>query len=362
LPDNRPARLDSIQVLRGIAAILVVLHHFAFASADYSGQPSWIVKSGLATLGASGVDLFFVISGFIMVYTTRQKAGARYAIDFMKKRLFRIYPLYWVWTTVLVALWLSGHAFNSHKFSASYIWQSYLLFPAFSGSNYHPMLDQGWTLSFEILFYIVFALSLYFGFKKHKLFFLVPAFAVLILAGHNLLLLPSPLKYLFSSPLLLEFLYGVAAGEIVLRFGTALKTSWNSMIPLLLMMAGVTALAASSRFAAAESLRFLAWGIPAFLVVLAAGLASHRSYGRLWVYLGNASYSIYLTHGFFTSAYGSFLKHAAPLRAAPADLMIVGMTALTVAVTSLGYLMVERPLQRLVSRPRPMPMAVPAAA
>lgn len=190
-------RLESIQILRGIAASMVVFHHFTAAVMDYAHANSMVVQSGIGRLGACGVDIFFVISGFIMVYTTREKDGAREAISFLRKRVLRIYPLYWIWTSVILIIWLTGIGLRAHLYGIRFIVGSYLLFPVANGDHFHPLLDQGWTLSFEMLFYLIFACVLCLSYKKVRLLILLVMFvAVYVIGGY----LPSGsgIRYLFS--------------------------------------------------------------------------------------------------------------------------------------------------------------------
>ena len=104
---NKELRL--VQVLRALAASMVVLDHFYLAYCN-ANLPTYLGRTGLGRLGESGVDLFFVISGFIMFYTQcpptgTQKGSIATALNFFKKRFIRIMPLYWCWTTILIILW-----------------------------------------------------------------------------------------------------------------------------------------------------------------------------------------------------------------------------------------------------------------
>ena len=209
-------KVPAIQVLRGIAASLVVLNHYSMIYGESGSRRSWIVGSGFGDIGACGVDLFFVISGFIMVYTTTDKSGMRDAFDFIERRALRIYPLYWLWTTVLLLLWGGGFALTKSRLSVSYLINSYLLFPSFNGHNYHPVLGQGWTLSFEILFYLVFACTLLVKARRARVVVLALSFAALFLCG-RFLLPDGSVRYLIADPMILEFLFGALAAEIMLR-------------------------------------------------------------------------------------------------------------------------------------------------
>jgi exopolysaccharide production protein ExoZ len=335
--------LTYIQMLRGVAASLVVFTHFGDLPAH-----SWVKDSGFSQLGTSGVDLFFVISGFIMVYTTRGLAGGSDALQFLRKRVHRIYPLYWLWTTVLLVLWLCGLAYTSHRFPIAYIVGSYTLIPSYlEGAAYpfFPLLIQGWTLSFEMLFYLVFAAGILIDVKRWLPIFLAGSFALLWLAGRPL----SPhsgLKYLVSSTIVIEFLFGVLAAQMILPMA-----KYGRSVAISLMCAGAFLFLCSTVFhSSADWTRFLVYGIPAATLVLGAAMMGSRPMNKALLYLGNASYSIYLSHFFFALAFGWALKHTQAMDRVQPDLLIVAMTAATIALSSLTY-----PLERLIQFKRVLP-------
>jgi exopolysaccharide production protein ExoZ len=356
-PTNRDTRLPAIQVLRGIAASLVVFHHYSLVLTEFSPAHSWIVDSGLGKIGACGVDIFFAISGFIMVYTTQSKAGVKDALVFVTRRGFRIYPLYWVWSTVLLALWASGFALTSHHYSVGFLITSFLLIPSFNGHSFHPLLDQGWTLSFEMLFYVVFAGCILLRLRKSKLAFLIGSFAMLSCVS---VLLPSDsgIRYLLSDHITIEFLYGVLAAEVLLRLPATFTAWWVRVLPFALMVIGCVALLGTVGLEMPDSMRFVTYGLPALLIVFAAAMRGPTPCPRLLVYFGDASYSIYLTHGFFSMAYGMALKHSSLLTRLSSDAAIVAAGIITILLSSLTHLLVERPLTDYFSGRKNAPVPV----
>jgi exopolysaccharide production protein ExoZ len=347
-------------MLRGVAASLVVFAHFASVPVH-----SWAKSSGLGLVGNSGVDLFFVISGFIMVYTVDGRTGGREAFQFLRKRVQRIYPLYWFWTTVLLVLWLSGVALTSHHFPAASILCSYALLPfhlPVAIDPFHPLLTQGWTLSFEMLFYLVFAASILIGLKRFgRLAFLAGAFALLYFAGKPL---PpnSGLKYLVSNSIVVEFLFGVLVAQIVLR--TAKREGSARWTAILLMCVATFALLCTTRLHfSVDTMRCIVYGIPASFLVCGAAMMGSRPVSRILLYLGNTSYSIYLSHFFFSLALQWAFKHTHALDRIQPDALIVITVAITIALSSFTY-----PLERLLrfkckpamakQSPAPMPTVV----
>lgn len=352
--DRSASRLTSIQVLRGVAASIVVLHHFAQAVQLYAPRPALIVQSGLGELGAAGVDLFFVLSGFIMVYTTKNRLGPRDALDFLDKRARRVFPLYWVWTTAILVMWVGGIALRSHHYPFPFIVASYLLVPMFNEDSFHPLLNQGWTLLFEMLFYLAFASAMCFS-RGIKRICVIALLLAVLSAASQLLPASMALRAVLSHSLLLEFVYGMLAAELVLRSHTQQASRWRRALPLIATTVGALLLLSTAVLEPDVYPRGLVWGIPCFLIVLGTALLPGTPRRGLFGYLGDASYSIYLTHGFFTLAFGMALQKVGFLRAAHPDALILVCTISTILLTSVSYLLVEKPLTKWLSRPSVRP-------
>jgi peptidoglycan/LPS O-acetylase OafA/YrhL len=325
-PAQHDRKLPSVQVLRGIAASLVVLYHFSASVALCHVNRSWIAESGLGETAKCGVDIFFVISGFIMAFTTRDKAGASDAGMFLLRRIVRIYPLYWVWTSVMLLLAAAGLVYRSAHFSFAYIASSYLLYPLFTKSTSRPILGQGWTLWFEMLFYLVFACGVWARVRRHRLLFLGASFSVLAVAAH-LVLIPPGLKYLFSQTLIVEFLFGVLIAEILSRLPKNCDSRW---MPNLAICAGIVLLFCTSIVAVTDSTRVVYYGIPSFFIVSGAAMRGTQPAPRWLIYLGDASYSIYLVHGFSAAVFFYALKRRIIFDRFPGDAEIVILGAITI--------------------------------
>ena len=252
-------KLRSIQVLRGVAAMAVVAHH-AFA--------------GDTRLGAAGVDLFFVISGFIMATCT----GSRSASEFLADRAWRIYPL-WL---IAVLPWLF-----MEPVSLLGIVRSLTLWPVYGHQYVDPALGVGWTLSFELLFYAGFALAI-----------ATRAWVPLLVFGLCLILGLTTNNLLFwfvGSPLTFEFLLGVIIARMPARENLGAAAAALGLT--LFAVAPATYFAQS--FGGGAILRVICWGIPAASLVYGLRSLEPRLSGRAFdlpVLIGNASYSIYLFH------------------------------------------------------------------
>jgi exopolysaccharide production protein ExoZ len=349
--DESDRRLPALQALRGVAASLVVFFHFAQIYRERTPIPSWIHDSGFGDLGACGVDLFFVISGFIMVYTTRTKAGSNDARVFITRRILRIYPLYWFWTSLLLTLWLGGLAQRIQPYSASYVASSYFLLPSFNGLNFHPLVHQGWTLSFEMFFYLVFSCAIVLKLRSSKLPFLAVTFSICALLS-RFLAPDNGLRYLLTNPISIEFLYGMLAAELLVKVRPICSHRAARNLSIILIGVGAGALLLTIKFYDAYALRFAFYGIPVSCIVFGAAMLGSASAPALLTYLGDRSYSIYVAHGFFLMAYASALKHWTFCSGLSPDPAIVLASAVTLALSSFTYSVVERPLTSMLSSRR----------
>jgi peptidoglycan/LPS O-acetylase OafA/YrhL len=280
---------------------------------------------GDAGFGAAGVDLFFVISGFIMANVSKGRSAG----GFLRDRMWRIYPLWWVavvpWLFFLPREW---------QFTAS----SLSLWPIYGGSYYVPVLLVGWTLSFELLFYCGMTLAL-------ATRAAVPlALYALCLAGA--LAAPSPMFNFVGSPMAIEFLLGVVVAQLPRR--AVLGLLIPAGIALIGTAAPETGLIAAALDPATAVWRVVQWGLPAALILWGAlslePLFEHR-WSNLPVAIGDASYSIYLFH---------------PLVAYGFDLLWPARFALAVGLGWTMHLIVERRIMKFrwnrPARPRPVPV------
>ena len=213
--------LKLVQILRAIAASMVVFNHFNIAYSNCN-RYSFFFNSGLGHLGEAGVDLFFVISGFIMFYTQcpnpeTQKGSFSTAIQFLKKRILRIMPLYWFWTTVLLLLWATNIAFKEQHFNFKFITCSYFLIPYFSShAGFRPLLEQGWSLAYEMYFYLIFAIVLIFRRCLSNTIYIAILFAIIYLIS---IVLKNPaFSYLVAYPMNIEFIFGAIVAWIVMNW------------------------------------------------------------------------------------------------------------------------------------------------
>lgn len=266
---------------------MVVWHHVI-------GQIPEVMNYFPLRFGTSGVDLFFVISGFIMVVTTAGKNVT--PMDFMARRFIRVVPLYWALILALVAVLLvAPSVFRSTVLTPGSLIQSLLFIPHFSPGHagmIWPILVPGWTLNYEIFFYGVFAASLAF---RHRLAVLASTLAMLVAAGYLLGPFAHPIAQTYTHPILLEFVAGAVIGH--LWMADRLELPFPASIIGMLVGGGLLALRDSPPLEDYTQL------LGAVLVVCGS-LNVHMLRGRngLLLALGDASYSIYLTHIFTLGA------------------------------------------------------------
>jgi exopolysaccharide production protein ExoZ len=287
----------SLQILRFIAAFMVVCAHLDDRLLGFAERYSVnVVPTGMS--GTFGVRIFFVISGFIMVWICMsQPARTPGAREFFLGRCIRIIPIYWLLTTVqmLYLVWATsiGDVTASSRVAD---WSSFLrslfFIPYLNGVGTHrPVLAQGWTLNYEMFFYLVFALCLATAKKAAPLVCIG-----LMLALYGLgraFVIPAPVG-LLADDFLLSFAVGIAIGLVRLRV--------MPVVPRGAVIPGVVALVLLGNYGAGYITHGSTWQSVVAAVVVALCVFGREQppgrVGKFFVDLGGASYSLYLVHGF----------------------------------------------------------------
>lgn len=325
--------LLSVQALRACAAIAVALCHFKNFSDRLDGQAR--APHALTAL-ASGVDIFFVISGFVMVYASREMFGSPGAAGpFLVKRIGRILPLYILTTAIAVPLmYRPGDPLS--------LAMSFLFIPFAGGPSY----GVGWTLNFEMYFYALFAVAL--AQPRNKAAVVLGVFMIAaVCLGQFFKPSTTVLKW-WSDPIILEFLAGMM---LALLYERGLRLP--GYLRLGLIAVGCLALwlkAPHGLSAPVGSMRFVYWGIPAAMIFAGAVLGQEIDFG--WLrrpvnVLGDASYGIYLWHSISLS----IIHHLfTPLPNQPVKVLVLSVAfVLSIAVAIVAHYHFERPALRLVS-------------
>lgn len=335
--------LRSVQVLRGIAALAVVVCHAATTSEKHGITVPWMTGRNL---GEWGVDIFFVISGFIMTLITAKHRGRiSDTCQFWIRRIFRIAPMYWLVSAAVLANAVFRPSGTDYKPTLGHVIASFLFIPwADTRGVVAPVLRVGWTLNFEMYFYLVFGVLLLAP-RPTRWLTAWTFCAVLIGAISH----PSnPLGQMLTSSLLLEFLMGIYVG---MGFLKGLKLPPRVAAPL-----AVVAFVAIIAFDASgfRSIRAAEFGIPAALLVTAAvslettKTISFKAAGPFL--LGEWSYSIYLTHVLTLAACGTLVGASHLAKLLPGTIIFLGEIVVTLGVGMLAYLFFERPIHRFLNR------------
>lgn len=315
---NRDITFTRIQVLRFIAAAAVVVYHTQVAAITYYGgaKPFPILE-----YGAYGVDLFFVISGFIIVFigSTRETNASL----FLKKRVERIVPFYWIMTFATFALThVPGLARNAAS-GPIHLLQSLFFISWVNGYGTYPVLNVGWTLEFEMLFYLITASAM--ALTQRPWAFTAFVMLTLVLTGHGTF-------FFLQNPMIIEFVLGMTVASFIYN---------RKLFPRLL---GSVAIVLATLPATQPSWRVWAVGLPSTLLVAAAVLADLRKtyHGKFLPELGNASYSIYLTHVIAISFACKLVVRVLP--SLPLTVLIPVTSLFAIGLGYLSYRLIERNL------------------
>jgi hypothetical protein len=197
-------RFYGVQGLRFAAATAVVAAHAVDLAGTRLGLETVLSGGTLEDFGAVGVDVFFVISGFIIATTTSGQAGVQAAGEFLWRRFRRVAPIYWLLSTPILIGMARGGTLTPDVAAATF------LFWPFSGLEMtFPALGPGWNLCFEMLFYAGFGLAMAGG--KRVGWGLVCAYAAMLVAG---LAAAAPVLRFWGAPIILEFLLGVGIASV----------------------------------------------------------------------------------------------------------------------------------------------------
>lgn len=283
--------LQGLQLLRGAAALAVVFHHLLNNDTFFPATPDRIVA-----LGQLGVDVFFIVSGFVMYYAEYDRAqniGASHR--FLIRRFIRIWPLYALFTIAMSTAYFSGLLFHSRSISMRETLSSLLLFP-----TQNTVLVVGWTLHYEAFFYVVFSLFLLTR-SMNLIVLLIPVSFLAIVVLSNVIYFDTASVFtFFSNTIIFEFCFGMIVAA------TFKRSACHRSGAAVAFFCGIIGLVIGSIVGLSDegnldpTWRFLYWGVPSALLVYSSlRVADLRgTIGRIGLFFGDASYSLYLTHSF----------------------------------------------------------------
>lgn len=354
---RRPAVIVPIQFLRGVAASFVVAVHLlerlTRRGAFQHDLPGWVWS-----LGDIGVATFFVISGFIMVHTTAGEFGIPGSgKKFFYRRLIRVAPIYYITSAAMVVFMYLTYNFSTndayHSPTFPEIMMSLCFIPYLGPDNIsHPVYVLGWTLEYEMFFYLVFAAALVLprriGLACVIMFLLaVVAAGTLIAPPEAMIGVPVPIYY-FSRPLLLYFIIGMIMAVGRLKFGT-IKTRIPDgaicMFALIALGIGVRLGPKGIDFASAVTIALAIAGV----TLLESQQNRTTRLSVLSRAFGDASYSMYLTHSFFLGAIAVMVAHLAGTGPVVLFALIIATCVFCAAMAWVVWRFVEVPVTRLLA-------------
>lgn len=342
-------RIIGVQALRFLAALAVLVGHveiFAYHLGRFRGVELW--RPPLIEKTAFGVDLFFAISGFVMILSSQRLFGtpdARRA--FIARRLRRIVPLYWLALAFTVAWgWKFGPAASASTVASAFAFIPYASNVAHG--RVVPPLEVGWTLNYEMLFYALFALCL--AASARATAWRIGALLAGLVALGRAVPLPQPLAF-WTDPIVIEFLGGIAIA-LLYRAGLRLPA------PVRFVLLALAALLVLAPFAGPDGAamqggwnRVLTWGLAGWLVLAATVLGPlHLRGAGWWDFGGEVSYALYLVHMPLLMVAQLLWRHyALPYGPAWALAFAASMTAASLIAAVLAHRLIERPI--LTRRP-----------
>jgi exopolysaccharide production protein ExoZ len=335
--------LVQLQYLRAAAALMVVYFH----SVLQLDKVNPAVQATPFVYGETGVDIFFVLSGFVMWLTTSGRQTT--PIDFARKRIRRIVPLYWLATlfSAVVAL-VAPSVLKSTVFDLPHLFASLVFLPWVNPADpttTTPVVVPGWTLNYEMFFYFVFALLLPIR-ETYRLPAMLATFVAILALCH---LLPETTATAFyGEPIILEFVAGAVLGWLYLQ-KVLLPQRWARV----LLVTGFAFLFINEYLVQPEG-RFYAWGIPAIFIVYSAISIDFSKLPVIgWLnYLGDASYEIYITHAFTLAFLRTVTSHIPiGLLQQPVIFVILCLVLSSIVGSVIHEILTPRRKIRVASRP-----------
>jgi len=315
----------NIQVLRAFAAVSIVIVHSLLGIHSYEFQ-----SVNKFNLDDFGVDIFFVISGFIMVFI--QNNYKRNSIDFFIQRVKRILPIYWICNfTILLLFFLFPSIFNTLKINFDHFFLSLFFLSQYIFLD-KPIIVAGWTLEYEIFFYFLFAIFINIKNIKFSYFFIFITIGILCFTE-------------LINLIFIEFLFGMMIGIIYINSSEVQKKILHNYSYYFLIFGFIILLLPI--FNSLEINRLIKYGLPSTLIVLGSIYAKQIT-NKYAILIGNGSYSIYLAQGFCIPAILKFFKIFYP----EFDMVIIFFILLTGSVLFglFIYYFIERNLSLLIKK------------
>lgn len=345
--------LQSIRALRGVAALLVVVYH-ACEYARTHGHPD---MQDTFLLGAIGVDIFFVISGYVMLLALEKTIHAsdsplHLTTDFLVRRVIRIAPIYWLGTSFLYLIFvIQPDKFRHFSASPEGYWQSMLFLPTTAThgkSTISPILSQGWTLYHEFFFYSILSALLIFNVRKGIRLFAPLLVVLLCLAGAQMQDTQRPWVELITNPINIEFAFGCLL-YMLPKIQANRLTATASIVGMIALAFFLNSCPDFSK--TRDFNRVLYWGTTAAALFWLC--CSAEPYIQKWgegfsKRVGDPSYSIYIFHGLAFSGADLLLKK---LHVSVSPILFVCvLCASSIVACNVIYHLIELPMTQRLNR------------
>lgn len=335
MSNTETKRLNLVQLSRGLVMIIILLFHAnSIFKAKY--MYDWLNIGSWGRTG--GVDFFFVISGFMIFYLYSKYFGNKSkSIDFLKKRFIRLFPVYWiVLFGLILLLFLFPQLGNSTNLTLSTIFKNIVLYPN------NTILVVTWSLSYVVFFYILFSLLMAFPkiVKISTLIWLALCLITLFIYGYD-----QPFILNFQH---LELWAGALVAYIVLN-----KEIYYKKTFLILGFLGYILIWINSIFSIVSLYSPLFYCISSMLIMISiSSMDMGKSYNipRPFSFLGDASYSIYITHSPLLQFFTLFFDKFGLLRTFGYSLSMVFVSILTIIFSCIFYIIIEKPLIRFLNK------------
>ncbi|RYZ50701.1 MAG: acyltransferase [Sphingobacteriales bacterium] len=358
---------------------MLVVYCHAIGTQDMFGPSLQNQFYYLGSFGAIGVDVFFVISGFVIAYIAGKERGGKAALSFMKRRWIRIAPVYYVASLFLLIFIMARSA---DYYSYKTIVKTITIVPVFEREYWNPVIGIGWTLGFELFFYILYTLCIATAVRQKNVL-LLGSIIVLTVLGVRFPQIHDSRWFLVTNPIALEFCFGVLIALLCKTNARISKGISIAAIGLSVLLMARLIYMGYGEISGNEHIlvgrycfaRVWLWGVPSAVLVFGCVFyerAVPHSFSQKWIIaLGNASYSIYLTHSIVFLLITALFKRTAGLGksiTAHGDLFILALLIISAIAGLLFHHRVEKPLIRWLNKKlhadagKPVPLAPPQEA
>lgn len=331
----------NIQGLRAIAALMVVIAHVFWPLEPLRAH--WIVPY-VDSVGPAGVDLFFVISGFV-VYLSADRLGKKTTSngrfssfrEFSIKRIFRIYPVYWI--AFGVATLLMTKVELAPEWMAQKPWWKLMLLI----DQPNNRIQAAWTLQFEMYFYAICALAILLF--PRKILLILGAWLATVLAAWLAAYWGYTATFsIWMTPMVLEFAFGIVVARLAMRSYSEFAVSSLAIGFCGLLLGAVIFRKGGGWWDLPAMWRVLCFGLPSGFIVYGFMAVEQRkmwTFSPAWIALGDSSYSLYLWHQLLFAVMASWYTSSGIVNHVPLEILALSFVAIAIVVGFASYHYIE---------------------